>query len=108
MMQAAKPVDGRKDDGGKDNWALVPWRALAAVVRVLTFGGNKYGNDNWQRVSNPRERYFAAAMRHLYAWRMGDQFDQDSEEPHLAHAACCLLFLLSFDHSHDPKLENEP
>jgi hypothetical protein len=73
--------------------------AARAVVRVLTHGANKYGVGNWQHVPEARDRYFAAAMRHLIAWREGQLVDLDSGLPHLAHAAASLLFLLWFDDS---------
>lgn len=57
----------------------------------------KTGIDNWQHVENPRERYYDAAMRHLYAWFNGESKDLETGESHLAHAICCLLFLLWFE-----------
>ena len=84
---------GRKDDAGRDRWDLLPTRSLRAIVRVLTSGAAKYGDENWRRVSRPRARYYAAALRHLAAWWEGELMDPESGHPHLAHAACCLLFL---------------
>jgi len=55
------------------------------------------GVNNWQQVENPRERYYDAAMRHLYAWFNGEPKDLETGESHLAHAICCLLFLLWFE-----------
>lgn len=52
------------------------------------------GGNNWRRVEGRRERYFAAAMRHLWAWWTGEERDAETGESHLAHAACCVLFLL--------------
>jgi hypothetical protein len=98
-------ADGRKDDSGKRRFDLMPWNALAEVADVLTFGALKYDDNNWQKVPNPRTRYFAAAQRHLHAWRMGQFADPETGRSHLAHAACCILFLLSFDVGHDPPSE---
>jgi len=39
----------------------------------------------------------SAAMRHLIARIKGQQVDEESGLPHLAHCVCCLLFLLWFD-----------
>lgn len=89
--------DGRKDDDSKPPWHLLPWGPVSAVVAVLAFGARKYAPDNWQRVPQPRERYFSAAQRHLVRWRLGERADPESGLPHLAHAVCCLLFLLWFD-----------
>ena len=49
------------------------------------------------KVENPKERYYDAAMRHLYAWFNGEPKDIETGESHLAHAICCLLFLLWFE-----------
>ena len=84
---------GLKKDHGKDRWDLLPWEEVEEIVKVLTFGANKYADNNWQKVPQGRERYFAAAMRHLVAWRRGEERDPESGLKHLAHAGCCLLFL---------------
>lgn len=67
------------------------------VVRVLTMGAEKYSRDNWKHVDNARERYSDAAMRHFVAWATGERVDSESGITHLAHAVCCLLFLMWFD-----------
>jgi hypothetical protein len=86
---------GQKHDDGKPRWDLLPYDAVAGVVDVLTHGSIKYGPENWRTVPLWDERYFAAAMRHLSAYRRGSFTDDDSGLPHLAHAACCVLFLLA-------------
>jgi hypothetical protein len=88
---------GAKFDNGKDRWDLLPFGAVRQVVRVLTYGAFKYAPNNWQLVQNARERYAAAALRHFAAWHGGEILDGESRLPHLAHAACCLLFLLWVD-----------
>lgn len=78
-------------------WHLLPWRAVGDVVGVLTYGAKKYAPDNWQKVEDWRKRYFAAAVRHLTAWFDGQKIDPESGHHHLAHAGCCVLFLLFLD-----------
>ncbi len=89
--------DGAKVDGGKDRWDLLPVSPLRAIVKVLTRGAAKYAPNNWQKVPEARERYYAAALRHLTAWWEGERSDPEWGLPHLAHAGCCLLFLLWLD-----------
>jgi hypothetical protein len=96
-----KPSLGVKFDKDKPMWSLVPPGPMEEVVEVLTYGANKYSPDNWQHVDDPDTRYFNAAMRHIWAWRQGEQFDAESHKSHLAHAVCCLLFLLAFDEDED-------
>lgn len=88
---------GRKDDADKPRWDLFPFGPATEVVKVLTFGAAKYGDENWQRVTNPRARYFAAAIRHLAARQTGEKKDPESGLWHTAHAICCLLFYLWFE-----------
>ena len=89
-------TQGRKDDTGKADWTLMPFKALEPVVRVLEFGAYKYGRENWKSVQTPRRRYLAAAYRHLNSITDGEWPDKESNLPHAAHAICCLLFLLWF------------
>jgi hypothetical protein len=88
---------GRKFDGEKARWDLVPWKAFGRVVEVLTLGARKYAAWNWVNVPNAHERYFASAHRHLFAWRSGERDDPETGLPHLAHLICCALFLIGFD-----------
>lgn len=94
--------NGQKFDAGKLEWDLLPLDPIEDVIKVLMHGKGKYGADNWQQVGNPIRRYYAAAQRHLAAFHKArfdtgersDAFDAESGQHHLAHAACCLLFLL--------------
>jgi hypothetical protein len=40
-------------------------------------------------------RYYGAALRHLNKWNSGVDVDDESGLPHLAHAGCCIAFLLA-------------
>lgn len=68
---------GVKDDGGRARWDLLPWKAVAGVVDVMTFGALKYADDGWRTVPNARARYLAAMMRHLYKMLRGEKYDSD-------------------------------
>lgn len=100
----AKP-DGRKYDNGKLQFGLLPPLALMEVVKVMTFGAQKYAPDNWQLVDDAQRRYFDAAERHIWQFKLGELTDDESGLPHLAHAICCLMFLYehSVKYSVDPK-----
>ncbi len=88
---------GVKYDQDKPQWTLVPFKALDEVVKVLTIGARKYAPDNWKKVPNARQRYIDAAFRHMSAYAAGEKLDDETGKSHLAHAMCCLLFLLAFD-----------
>lgn len=93
----AEYVKGVKFDYDKPQWSLMPWKALSQVVDVLTYGAKKYAPDNWKKVPNARQRYIDAGFRHLTAYASGEKNDSETGLSHLAHAMCCLLFLLAFD-----------
>jgi len=88
-------VEGVKNDNGKLRYDLMPVLAEKEVTKVLTFGAAKYDDDNWRKVDNQKSRYYAAARRHMEAWREGDTMDDESKCHHLAHAICCLIFLMT-------------
>ena len=95
---STKPKEiGTKHDTGKVRYSLLPKGVLEKVLSILEFGANKYSKDNWQQVPNARDRYYDAAMRHIQAWYYGETKDPETGESHLAHALCCLMFLLWLD-----------
>ena len=91
------PNTGRKFDGGKLEYGLLPPLALEETVKVLTFGAQKYERDNWKKVPDSKRRYFDAMERHIWAYKRGEQMDPESGIHHLAHAMCCLMFLYEHD-----------
>ena len=93
---------GRKFDGGKLEYGLLPPLALEETVKVLTFGAQKYERDNWQKVPDSKRRYFDALQRHVWAWKNGEKLDPESGIHHLAHAMCCLMFLYEHDVKYSP------
>ena len=100
--RAAPAPTGTKADAGKPDYSLLPPRAVDSVVRVLSFGSRKYGAENWRHVEGRKTRYLSAALRHVFARMRGEQNDAESGESHLAHAACCLLFLLDEEDGSTP------
>lgn len=74
------------------------------MVAVLTYGALKYERGNYKLVDDAPDRYYAALRRHLVAWRKGSAFDLETGLHHLAHAACCLAFLLGMDLESNPPL----
>ena len=103
MMNLAKSTTlvsstaGRKDDQDKNRLDLIEPEFIEGVGKVLTFGAAKYEPNNWQKVEDAEDRYYAAALRHLLAWRKGETIDEESGLSHLAHAATNMMFLLHFE-----------
>lgn len=88
---------GRKFDGDKPRYGLLPPLALKKTVQVLTIGAKKYEPDNWKHVPDAQNRYFDALLRHLWDWKMGETNDPETKENHLASVICNALFLLERD-----------
>ena len=86
--------EGRKFDGEKPRMYLLLPKAIQEVAKVLTFGAQKYDEDNWKKLDNLQNRYTGASFRHIFAIMEGEELDQETECYHEAHAICCLLFKL--------------
>lgn len=87
-----EPEQGRKFDGEKPAMDLMPPLMELEVSKVLTFGAEKYDEDNWRYVPDLHKRYRSAAKRHINALKRGEMFDEESGLHHAAHAVCCLMF----------------
>jgi hypothetical protein len=87
--------EGTKYDGGKPPLELIPTKPLLQIAEVLEFGRKKYDAHNWRK-GMAWSRLYGAALRHIYASLDGVDLDSESGHDHLAHAACCLLFLLEY------------
>ncbi len=99
-------MSGRKDDAAKLRYDLMPYAALEDEVAVLTFGAAKYAANNWQQVPDGINRYFAAAMRHLIAYRQGEKLDKESGFSHLSHARCCIAFIYWLEKQQEANLSH--
>lgn len=98
----AKRPDGNKNDAGKRRWSLLPTGTISQIIDVLEFGAAKYGVTNWRNVPDAHQRYYDALLRHIDAWWQGETNDPETRQHHLAHAACCILFLLALTKKADP------
>jgi hypothetical protein len=88
--------EGRKDDSAKPRMDLVPPELLFGVSDVLTYGAAKYAPRNWEKGMS-WGRVFGALMRHMWAWWSGQRIDPESGLSHLAHAGCCIAFLMAYE-----------
>lgn len=86
-------LQGRKFDEDKLRYDLIPVLAQEEVVKVITLGAKKYDPENWKNVPEGRRRYYAAAMRHMEAWRKGEKEDEIGTH-HIANAISNLMFIL--------------
>lgn len=89
-------TEGRKDDQGKLPYELLPSDAVESIVEILEFGAKKYEPRNWEK-GMAWSRPFSALMRHMWAWWRGEACDPETGKSHLAHAGCCILFLIAYE-----------
>jgi len=81
----------------KLRWDWLPPEAMKEVVKVLTEGSKTKGDKNPLFRSIKVYEEWTAAQRHLWKWRAGKEYDEDSKKHHLAHAIARLLLALQED-----------
>lgn len=95
-MKKLELLEGTKFDQGKNRVELLPPEALEKIAEVFTLGAQKYEDHNWMKGISWM-RVYGALMRHMLAWRRGENQDSEWGKSHLAHAGCCLFFLLWYE-----------
>lgn len=93
---------GKKFDHGKARVDLISSEAMIQIAQVLSFGAQKYGEHNW-RGGMQWSRVIGAAFRHLMAFNSGEDVDPETGLSHIAHLACCAIFLLEYEKTHRDK-----
>jgi hypothetical protein len=101
-MKTEEPT-GVKFDSAKPDYSLIPPNALDDVAKVLTYGAKKYDRENWRKLDDLDNRYFAAAQRHIWAVKKGEPNDPETGISHLAHAIASLMFLVEHDYEKKAK-----
>lgn len=89
---------GTKHDENKPRMELLPPEALEEMSKVLAFGANKYDRDQWRGGFN-WSRLLGASLRHIVSFIGGEDKDPESGLSHLAHAGCCIMFLIAHEKS---------
>ena len=73
---------------------LIPPTAMEQTAWVHKLGSDKYGPWNWRKTGVCASTYVNAILRHLNAWRDGEDLDPESGFSHLAHIACSANILM--------------
>jgi len=93
IQQALTAGPALKFDTAKVRLELLSVPAMEAIAEVMTFGARKYAAHNWRK-GFEWSRLFGALLRHTFAAMRGEDRDPESGLLHLAHAGCCVMFLL--------------
>ena len=84
-----------KFDATKVRVDLLPIEPLMQVANVFGFGAKKYfANSYRQGETVVWSRTYGSIMRHMMAFWSGEDLDQESGLPHLAHAGTQLFILM--------------
>jgi len=94
----SEPDKAIKFDEDKIRMELMPVYTIQEISKVLTFGASKYADRNWEKGFD-YSRVYGALQRHMTSWYSGEDKDSETGLSHLAHAGCCLMFLLEFEKS---------
>ena len=98
-------MEGKKYDNEKTKMGMVFSyfaKPFDLIAKCGTYGSNKYAKEefwdtNWCKVTNGRQRYTDALLRHLMAYLGGEKLDTESGLPHLAHAAWCICAVMALE-----------
>lgn len=85
----------KKYDEGKARYDLIPPAAIEDLARLYASGAAKYGDRNWEKGTS-WGRYFAALMRHGWAWWRGEECDPEDGQHHLISVAWCAIALYEY------------
>jgi hypothetical protein len=77
---------------------LIPPHAMEQTAWVHKLGADKYGPWNWRKTGVCASTYVNAILRHLNAWRDGEDLDPESGISHLAHIACSCNILMDAEY----------
>ena len=91
-------------DEGKPALQWIPYDALVEISRAFSYGAVKYGNGNFKGGMS-WSKMVGSILRHTYRFMAGENNDDESGLPHLAHAGACICMLLYF-YKHHPDLDD--
>lgn len=89
---------------GKLKWSLIDFESFEDMVRVLEFGTEKYGVDNWKK-GLPTKEIVESMLRHTFAYLNGENLDPESGFSHIAHIQCNAMYL-AYMNKHKPEFDN--
>lgn len=89
---------------GKTRYDLLPEYAIQQLANVMTFGAQKYGDDNWKK-GLKWSNCLASLKRHIAKFEKGIDYDEETGYSHIAHAMTNCAFILEYYKLH-PELDD--
>lgn len=87
--------EGLRFNQNKIRYDLLEPFAIDQLAKVFTKGAEKYAPRNWEKGMD-WTKMLASLKRHIAAWEMGEDFDNETNCYHMAHAAWNALALVSY------------
>jgi len=94
---------GTKHDQGKTEWSLLPFETLEEVAKIMMWGRDKYGHENWKQVKGGKSIFLDDAIRHIIAALSGQAKDHETGFKHISHAITSLIFSAWHGAEYEPK-----
>jgi hypothetical protein len=86
---------GLRFNEGKLPHHLISPFAMDELAKVLQEGAKKYAERNWEK-GLKWDECTGSLLRHLNAWRKGEENDPETGLSHMAHVLCNAMFLSHF------------
>ena len=85
----------KKDDKNKVRLGLVEREYVEGIAKVLGFGAEKYGTNNWKLGTSEEDilRLKDSLLRHTLAYAHGEELDPETNLSHAYHISCNAMFL---------------
>lgn len=82
---------------GKLEWSLPDYESLAPLIRVMMWGKNHYGRDNWKKGVN-REECLDSLLRHALALQQGKEIDDGPNGTGESHVGGVLFNAMLYEY----------
>src|ERR1700677_2479135 len=89
-----KTANGLRLNNGKLRYDLLEPYAIQELVKVFTKGAEKYSDFNWLDGGMDYSKMLASLKRHIAAFELGEDIDQETQCLHMAQAAWNALALV--------------
>lgn len=87
--------EGLRYNEGKIMMDLLPEYPIREMAKVFTYGANKYAPYNWLKGLSWMKT-LASMKRHISRFEAGEDFDEETGLPHMAHAMTNAAFLVEY------------
>lgn len=107
LKNAIVPGGAKRYNTGKIRYDLIPTPLLESTARVLEYGATKYEKNNWLK-GMQYSTVIGSLKRHLAKIEIGEDLDEESGYPHVAHMICNCLMLEHYRNMGWSSLDDRP